>query len=232
MKKIIAVIVFALAGWNSGCKSAQIESEVPTNNKDIANTYSAYKQMQGDFVLSGRANGKTFSYNGKINVENGKAPQDLALFMIIRDMIFQSPLSSMQIKDGKLLFKDMVNHVDKEYAYKDSSFVFYSNQEIPMEVLIPLFSGNLPDGLVGRGKANVDKSIYHLKAREYELAGFFKNSKLTTLIYSPPENYYQIIFESSGHVQNAQNRYFPEKIKVSVGKDEYFEITFKKIDIK
>ena len=212
------------------CKSSQIQETA--SKSDIAGTYAPYEKLQGDFVISGKMTGKTFSYNGKINVENRTNPPDFSLFMIVRDMIFQSPLSSMQIKNSRILFNDIVNHIEKEYSYKESSFAFYSNQEIPMEVMIPLFAGNLPDGLLTRGKHNAEASMYRLSTKDYELVGFFKNSHLTTLIYNPPENYFQITFEISGVMQNAKNRYFPAKIKVSLAKDEYFEIEYKQINIQ
>ncbi|MDH4262190.1 MAG: hypothetical protein OEV78_03995 [Spirochaetia bacterium] len=225
---IIVVLLF------NQCKT----TEVPEDHKrgivanDLTAHYIPYTNLQGDFIVKGFISGTPFTYNGKITVENKENPHSYKLYMVVRDLIFLSPLVSININNDRLTWKDHLKNQEKSYEYLNSSILFFSNQQLPAEILIPLLTGNLPDEMLKRGKSSQSKTTIKYSKNNYDVVGFFSDSTLNTLICNPSEDFHQVVYKASGNLKNNLSRYFPESIKIIFDSNEYIEIIYKKIELK
>jgi len=232
----IASIIFAAAVLPH-CRSGEIKKDARKNvddktvitSQNLQQTYAAYESLKGDFTVQGNISGKAFTYNGIISLVN-KAGKDFTLSMVIRDMIFFSPLITIEIRGEKLNWKDHLNNREKTYEYSQSSILFFSNQNLPAQLLIPLVTGNLPEGMLERLKTAQGKKTLQYSLPQCQVVGFFEDSKLHTLVCNP-EDTYQSIYKLSGSVENSMARHFPRNIKIIFADNEYVEIIYNKIQI-
>ena len=234
---ISGVFFFLPLFFGGSCKSSENQKKTNSNANVIAidnlrQNYPPYQYLRGDFIIKGNMSGTVFTYGGIITSQQNANPGDFKFSMIVRDMIFLSPLVSIEINNDNLKWFDHLNKKVKNESYTDSSILFFSNQQIPATILVALLTGNLPEKILLEGKLARDGSSLKYSSSEFEAVGFFTDSILTTLIYNPREDYHQVVYKISGSIKNNKSRYFPENIKIMFNDNEFIDITFKKVELK
>lgn len=226
--------LLCLIALMGSCKSAEIAGHKEISSQDaslenIRKIYSPYESLKGDFILKGQVSGNAFTYNGKINLEKIDNSKKIKMTMVVRDMIFLSPIISIMINNDELKWIDHFNNQEKKYDYGKSSILFFSDQKVPADILISMLTGNLPGDMLEYGKSNAKNSSIKYSNDAYEVVGFFSDSKLNTLICNPSEDYNQVVYKITGTLKNTKSRYFPETIKIILGNNNFIEITYNKI---
>ena len=211
-------------------REKQTNTSEHTSLQEIKKLYPVYSSLDAEVLIKGRAEKNVFSYNGKISIEQGGNPASYKFQLVVRDLVFFSPLVTITINNDNLTWVDHLNNQSRNIKYINSSIIFFSRQQLASWVLIPLLTGNLPEVLIKNGK--ITDAGLRYSSPEYEIIGNFQDSKLTTLIYNPAESYNQVIYTLSGSIKNSLSRHFPENIKIQLAEDDYIDIIYQKIILK
>lgn len=203
--------------------------------RNIEENYRNFKSLQGSFILQGLVNGKAFNYAGKISLSKETQKRPFLLNIEIMDPVFLSPLVSIRIQNSQFAWFNHITQEEKKINYKHSNLDVGHDEPIPLDILIPLITGDLPGPLtreVPQAKNNTHKTkAYRIDSEHWDMTAYFTDFILSELKADSKRQREHLVFLLQGSLSNRLRRVFPRKIKLVFKNREYIEIIYTKVTL-